>query len=56
MTVFMTPMSRMCREKAADLKKVLDEETDERRALTIARIALSWLELAESEERKLGGD
>lgn len=51
MTVFMTPISRMCREKAADLEKALDEETDDRRALAIARIALSWLELAEFEER-----
>ena len=47
----MTPTSRMCREKAAELKKQLDAEPDERKALAIAKIALSWLELAEAEEQ-----
>lgn len=47
----MTPMSKMFREKASELSRALDLEDDERKALEIARIALNWLVLADSEEK-----
>ena len=44
----------MLREKAAELTKELALETDERKALALARIAICWLDLAETEERANG--
>jgi hypothetical protein len=47
----MTPLSKMCRERAAELKRQLDLEPNERKALAIAKVALVWLEIAEADEQ-----
>jgi hypothetical protein len=52
----MTPLSKMCREKAAEMKRQLDLEPDERKALAIAKIALAWLEIAEADEHAASTD